>query len=155
VAGVDVWEEPGVAGQEMGPGSVNCFVPVIVFSAFAPLSAGAVAPRPGAHQRERMALGSILAQRFYLSNHCVQRAADGQAAPVEDVVKANEDVGYGRFLSSGRWATGLAFGRGRNRWGDWNGFAFCPPPLFRFECIWHILISGRIPGWVAPRICIR
>jgi hypothetical protein len=84
VVGVDVWEEPGVAGQEMGPGSVNCFVPVIVFSAFAPLSAGAVAPRPGAHQRERMALGSILAQGFCLSNHCIQRATDGQAAPVED-----------------------------------------------------------------------
>jgi hypothetical protein len=110
VVGVDVWEEPGVAGQEMGPGSVNCFVPVIVFSAFAPLSAGAVAPRPGAHQRERMALGSILAQRFYLSNHCVQRAADGQAAPVED-------VGEGQ---RGRWLWSFSFVRTvGNRFGLW------------------------------------
>jgi hypothetical protein len=69
VAGVDVWEEPGVAGQKGGPGSVNCFVPVIVFSAFAPLSAGGCGQeRPGAQQRERVALGSILAQIFYLSN---------------------------------------------------------------------------------------
>jgi hypothetical protein len=60
-----------VAEQEMGPGSVNCFVPVIVFSAFAPLSAGGSArkgPKAEAQQRARMALDSILAQGFYLSN---------------------------------------------------------------------------------------
>jgi hypothetical protein len=75
-----------------------------------------------------MALGSILAQKFYLSNLFIQRAADDQATAIED-------FGHGHYLSSERQATGLAFGRGRNRRGDWDGFAFCPPPLLRSECI--------------------
>jgi hypothetical protein len=66
--------------------------------------------RPEGRRHERMALGSILAQEFYLSNPCVQRAADGQAAAVED-------VGVGQ---RGRWSWLFSFVRTvGSRFGLW------------------------------------